>query len=397
MKVFNRFAKKSIKSEFVVIDSQFPQKKPLGFRNSEINEYFKKINGFESYTMHPMQPGPEAWFRHGYGIKEEEFKQNKDSYIQHYPQNKTKINYLSADRSYDFKLAYSFFLAETYVLLPFYEKNKVPFIFVLYPGGAFGLNNKSSDEMLRKIFQSPLFRGVIVTQKITEKYIVQKNLVDKKWVHYIYGGFVQFKKEDVKKKKYYKKDKKTFDICFVAAKYSDKGADKGYDLFIETARRLVKITNDVMFHIVGGFTATDINVSDFGKKIKFYGYRQPDFLLEFYSNMDIFFGPGRPFILYYGNFDGFPLGIDASYCGVALFVADELKMNKYYEDNKDIIILPLNSEKIADKILQFYNHPEKLYNLSERGSYITQRLFDIDYQINSRMRIFSKYLENELN
>lgn len=384
------FLRQTVKGGMVVIDSQFPQKDPFAFRNSEINEYFKEIPGFKSYTMYPMKPGKDAWFTHGYGVSYEQFQENKEGYLRHYPENAEKIHYLYENKNYDFSLSYSYFLGETYVLLPFYEKHKIPFVFVLYPGGGFGLNNGKSDAMLRRIFQSTCFRGVIVTQQITRDYLLGKKLCPTDKIDYIYGGFVQFKKKDVKPKQYYKKDKQTFDICFVAAKYSERGVDKGYDLFIETAKRLCKKTDDIMFHVIGGFDETDIDISDIRSRITFYGYKQPGFLAGFYRKMDIFLAPNRPFQLFEGNFDGFPLGIDSGYCGVALFVADELHMNHDYTDGRDIVIIPLDAKKIANEILGQYNNLDSFYKMSNRGMQTTQRLFDIDYQIGQRTAFFRK-------
>lgn len=380
------------KNDFVVIDSIFPQKEPFAFRNVEINEYLRRINNSAAYTMYPMQPQVDAWFNHSYGMTKRQFKDNLKGYKNYYPLNVKQIHYLDPKQKYRFKLAYSFFLAETYVLLTFYEKNQVPFIFVLYPGGAFGLNNKSSDRMLRRLFKSPLFKGVIVTQKITENYLKENMLCPPSKIRYIYGGFVQFKKEDVKQKKLYNTNKNTFDVCFVAAKYSKDGIDKGYDSFIKVAKVLAKDLSNIRFHVVGGFNEEDIDVSEISDKIFFYGYRKPKFLSKFYSSMDIALSPNRPYKLFKGNFDGFPLCIDASYCGVALFVADELKMNESYIEGKEIeIIRPDNINSIAKKVSYYYKNYELLYELSLNGQKKTQSLFDISNQINSRLKIFEQY------
>ena len=383
--------KKTISKDLIVIDSQFPQEIPLGFRNTEINEYIKRIGNFDSYTMYPMQPGASAWFSHGYGVSSEEFDKNKKSYLIRYPNNSSKIHYLEQSNRYRAKLAYSFFLAETYVLLPFYNKNKIPFTFVLYPGGAFGLDNDSSDNMLKEIFDSKYFRNVIVTQDITRRYLIDKKLCNEEDISYIYGGFVQFNKDEIVQKKYYKQDKDTFDICFVAAKYSDKGIDKGYDSFIAVAKLLASKIDDVRFHVVGGFDETDIDVSGIKSKITFYGYKSPEFLLDFYSSMDIFLAPNRSGRLFEGSFDGFPLGIDAGYCGVALFVGDDLNMNSNYINRQDIAIINTDAVKIEENILVYYNNIEDLYELSSKGCQKTQQLFDTDYQIKERIKVFNKY------
>lgn len=388
--------RKVTEGDIVVIDSIFPQKSPFAFKNAEINEYFKKIPSFTSYTMYPMLPDGGAWFTHGYGVTYRQFKENKKGYLKHYAQNGKRIKYLFPNGRYKFKLAYTYFLAETYVLLPFLEKNNIPFIFVLYPGGGFGLNYDKSDRMLHRIFQSDVFRGVITTQDITKEYLINKNLCPKNKIHHIYGGFVQFKKDDLKRKVEYGKSKKTFDVCFVAAKYSEYGEDKGYDMFIKVAKKICKMTDDIMFHVVGGFDANDIDIVGFEHRIKFYGYKKPDFLVDFYSKMDVFLAPNQPYKLFKGNFDGFPLGIDAGYCGVALFVADELKMNRHYTDGKDIVIIQRRTKDIVSKIMHYYADTEKLYRLSKECQNKTQRLFDIDMQIKKRIDVFNKNIDKEL-
>lgn len=378
-----------------VIDSQFPQAEPFGFRNIEINEYLNRIRNSRSFTMPVTKPGPLAWFSHSYGITSSQFRTNKTSYLNYYPQSTNKIHYLNKWRHYSLELAYSFFLAETYTLLPFYEKNKVPFVFVLYPGGGFGLNNNSSDAMLKAVIASPNFRSVIVSQQITKDYLLRKKFCSADQIEYIYGGFAQFRVSQVKTKKKYPGDKTTLDICFVAAKYSDRGIDKGYDLFIETAKLLIKRGDDFRFHVVGGFSERDIDVNELGHKIKFYGYRQSKFLRNFYSKMDIMLSPNRPFKLYPGNFDGFHLGADASYCGTALFVSDELKMNYHYKPGRDIVIISLNAKKIADEVMKYHDEPKALYKLSEAGQKLTQKLFDIDRQVDARLKVFSKFTKLE--
>lgn len=387
---------KTITGDVVVIDSMFPQKEPFGFRNTEVNEYFKRIKNIESYAMHPMKPWGDAWFPWSYGSEINDYKDNREGYLKYFPENSQRINYIDESNKYRFKLAYSYFLAETYVLLPFYERNKIPFIFVLYPGGAFGLNNEKSDKMLNRIFQSKYFRGVIVTQDLTYNYLVSKSLCPENKITNIYGYFTQFEKKDVKQKKLYKKDKKTLDVCFVAAKYTEGGVDKGYDLFIKAAKIICKDTKDVMFHVVGGFDASEIDVKALGTRIKFYGYKKPDFLSSFYANMDVFLSPNKPHKIFPGNFDGFPLGIDASYCGTALFVSDELNMNRFYTDSKDIVIVKLNARWIADRIMDYRKNPDMLYNLSREGQLMTQKLFDTNYQINERIKLFSKHVRLEM-
>jgi glycosyltransferase involved in cell wall biosynthesis len=390
-----RLFRKTVRDNFVIIDSQFPQKEPMGFRNTEINEYFRRLKNVKIYAMYPMKPEKEAWFSHGYGVDERTYETNKLGYLKLFPQNKTKIHHLNEHTKYRFKLAYSFFLAETYTLLPFYEKNHIPFVFILYPGGAFGLNNEASDAMLRRICDSQYFRGVIVSQKITKDYLLKKKICKAADISYVYGGFVQFNPEDVRPKQRYLKEKKTFDVCFVAAKYTDKGIDKGYDAFIAAAKIIAKQTSDVRFHVIGNFDKTDIDVAELGSKITFYGYQKPDFFPEFYARMDIMLSPNRPFKLFDGNFDGFPLGVDAGYCGTAMFVSDELAMNEHFTDGKDIVIVKVNAKQIANKVMKYYNNTDSLYELSEKGRVASHRFFSIETQISGRLKVFRAAYKRE--
>ena len=390
----NRF-KPTVKGDFVLIDAMFPQKEPFGFRNAEANQYIDKIANFKSYTMYTMFPEKGAPFGHSYGVSSEVFAENKKGYLSHYPTNASFIKQLEEGRRYKFNLAYSFFLADTYTLLPFLEKNKIPFVFTLYPGGLFSILSKESNEMLRRIFSSPYFRRVIVTQRITRDHLISHKLCDSDKIDYIYGGLAQFSKDEVKPKKLYLKDKQTFDICFVAAKYSPEGIDKGYDLFIAAAKIIAAKTKDVRFHVVGNFDESDIDVSAFKDKITFYGFRKPSFLLDLYQTMDIYISPNRPFKLYEGNFDGFPLGVDAGYCGTAMFVSDELDMNDQFNDGEDIVIIPLDAKKIAAKVLTYYNDIEQLYDLSSKGMMKSQKLFDVDYQVDQRIGVFKKIINIE--
>lgn len=378
--------------DIVVIDSVLPNKNAVGPRNSDFLEFNRQLPNFYYYAMYPMKPGNDAWFTHGYGMKRGQFKKQLKEYVKKYPEAKGKIRYLSKNTKYSFKLAYTYFLAETYTLLPFLEKNKVPFIFLLNPGGGFGLNNKSSDAMLKKIFASPYFRKVIVNQKIYKTYLIDKKLCRVQDVIFDFTGSVQFTKKDVKKKVYYGKQKDTFDICFVSAKYSHQGVDKGYDLFISAAKKLAKECKDIRMHVVGGFNENDIDTTAIQDKIKFHGFLHPSELTSFYSKMDIYISPNRPFKLYKGGSDGFPLSAGAMYCGVAGMNTDELNMNTEFKDDEVIIIKP-NAKDIVEKVMYYYKNTQELYSLSEKGKKRAQKLYDQEKHIKNRIDLFYELME----
>lgn len=384
----------SVKENIVVIDSVLPAKNPMGPRNADLIEFIKNLPDFKYYTMYPMKPGKSAWFPHSYGMADATFKENFIEHSKLYPEIKGRVKYLSAKRRYRINLAYTYFLGETYTLLPFLEKNNIPFVFLLNPGGTFGLDNEGSDNMLKEIFASKYFRKVIVNQRHFEKYLISKGLCDKSNVIYDFSGSVQFKKSDVKKKRYYKKDKPTFDICFVAAKYSERGIDKGYDLFIDAAKRLAKVSPDIKFHVVGGFDEHEIDVSEIKDRIKFYGYLPAAKLPEFYSGMDIFLSPNRVSKLHKGNSDGFPLSAGAMYCGVSGFNADELNMNTEFKSD-EVVIVKTEVDDIVKKVKHYYKNLDELYMLSKKGQKRAQHFYDTEDHIKGRIKLFNEIVEAE--
>lgn len=355
-----------VTEDIVVVDDLFPQIYPNGFRNMEISTLMAELDNFKSYTI-PRITRKHIFCSHPHGVSEERFNENKEGYLQIYPQNENKIKYLSLYQKYNFKLAYSYFLFLTYQMLPVFEKNAIPFVFTLYPGGDFGLDNANSDFMLREIFNSKFFRKVIVTQRTTLKYLISKNLCPETKIEYLYGGYLQFNKRESLPKKFYPTNKSTFDICFVACKYTPRGIDKGYDLFIETAKKIASKYHYARFHIVGGFNENDIDVTEIKDVITFYGHKAPEFLKEFYSNMDVCISPSRPFKIYPGNFNGFPLGSDAMSCQTALFVADEVNENTHFLDGEDLVIIKADVEDISKKVEFYMDNLALLYKLSKKG------------------------------
>jgi len=378
---------KVIKENIVVIDSVLPNKDAIGPRNSDVLEFCRRLPDFKYYTMYPMKPGRAAWFSHGYGMDEKQFKENLKSYVKIYPQCKGKIKLLSPKTKYNFNLAYTYFLAETYTLLPFLNQNQIPFVFLLNPGGAFGINNKSSDEMLKEIFESKYFKKIIVNQHLFKEYLLEKKLCSASKIIYDFSGSCQFKKTDLVAKKFYKKDKATFDICFVAAKYSPKGIDKGYDLFIAAAKKLARGYPEMRFHVVGGFDKNEIDITDIENQIKFYGFLQPSDLPNLYSYMDIYLSPNRPFKLYPGGFDGFPLSAGAMYSGVCGFNADELHLNREF-DKDEVVIIRTQVSDIVEKVEYYYRNLDELYEVSKKGQKKAQRVYDIEKHIEGRIKLF---------
>jgi glycosyltransferase involved in cell wall biosynthesis len=293
-------------------------------------------------------------------------------------------------------LAISVFLNNIYDNLTVLEKYNIPFIFTLYPGGGFALNDFDSDRKLIEVFSSKLFRRVIVTQKITYEYLINNKLCPEDKIEYIYGGVVDNYILNLNRlhKKRYGRDKESLDICFVGHKYTTKGIDKGYDIFIDFAKIISKKYKNIKFHIVGDFTEEDINIDEIKNKIKFYGTKESTWFKDFYFDKDIIISPNRPFILSDGSFDGFPLtcSAEAMLNQVALFCSDELNLNTQFTDEKDLVIVRNNAKDISKVIEYYYNKPDKIKLISEQGFQAAKHIYSYRSQIKPRVKI----IKNEL-
>ena len=298
---------------------------------------------------------------------------------------------------YSAKLAYVVFLYNMKLFLETLEKNRVPFIFTLYPGASFELNKRESDDVLERIFKSRQFRKVIVTQKITYDYLVNKKLCDPSQIEFIFGVVTPL---DLIKpyvgKQFFGFDKDTLDICFVAHKYMPKGIDKGYDIFLEVARILTKIHNNINFHVVGSFDETDIPINGLEGRIFFYGLQRKEWFDSFYMNKDIILSPNAPFKIVGvdGAFDGFPTAscTEAGLRKVAVFCTDELHLNVRFIDEEDLVIIPHDSKRIARIIESYYSNPAKLKQLAETGSVRFSNTYNYENQILPRIKIIEAEL-----
>jgi glycosyltransferase involved in cell wall biosynthesis len=295
-------------------------------------------------------------------------------------------------------LAYVVFQHNMMIFLTALEKSQIPFIFTLYPGGNFEVDVPESDSVLRRIFSSPFFRKVIVTQKLTYDYLIRKNLCNPDQIEFIYGVVTPLEMlEKPIVKKYYGVDKRTLDICFVAHKYMAKGIDKGYDVFIEVAKNIIKLYDDVNFHVVGSFDETDIPIEGLEGRVTFYGLKNSKWLCEFYQNQDVILSPNIPFVVHNGSFDGFPTAscTEAGANGVVILCTDSLELNVKFTDWEDIVLIPHDSEKITEIIGRLRADPGKLSEISKNGARKIREVYSYENQIAPRIYLIQEQLDKE--
>lgn len=367
-----------LQKKLVILDNIFPFLRS-GFRVSEYNFYLNRYPNCEMYS--------------------DGYAKYINDYSKVYPQYLEKIKPISLfdNARRDISLIYTVFINGVMYYFKYIEATQTPFVFTLYPGGGFWLNDPVVDYKLARAFRSPLFRKVIVTQKRVYDYIIDNGFVTPDQVEMVYGMVThpQYFNNTIPKK-YYKKEKATFDICFVSHKYMPQGIDKGYDVFIKVCHELAVHFEDIRFHVVGNYGEGDIDVKQIKNKLRFYGLKDVEFFKEFYSNMDMIISPNVSFVLISGrNFDGFPTGccIDAALNGVGLFCTDDLQQNIGFEHQKDIVIIPRDIHTILEQVKYYYTAPEKLYKLSALGQQKARELFDFDMQVQKRAAVIEAAMQ----
>ncbi len=373
--------------DLIILDDTFPH--PLSaFRFHEYNSYLRYFPKTKIYT---------------YPLSFPIFKENRPveviikKYEEENPQFKDKVKKFSFMRSLQAKLIYTIFLNTAFFYIDTIEKYNIPFVFTLYPGGGFELNDETSNGKLKRIFNSPCFRKVIVTQKITRDYLVNNNFCKPEQIEEIFGivTSLDLLKRDYHDKRYFGKDKSSLDICFVAFRYTEKGEDKGYDIFIEVAHELAKKYDNINFHVVGSFDEDMIDVTQMKDKITFYGPQVSKWFDEFYTDKDIILSPNIPFKMFKGHFDGFPTGCctDAGLHKVAVFCTDQLNLNAVYDNEKELVIIPHDTEKIVEIIEKYYHNPKKLEEIAEAGYLKMKEVYSYQKQIASRIKILKELIE----
>jgi glycosyltransferase involved in cell wall biosynthesis len=368
----------------IILDDNFPQL----YSSFRIAEFNALMRHFPRARVHSS-----ARIFRGLG-EGRHFHEVRSEYATCYPDLRERVVPFHKRRNIGGSFAYLVFLGNAHWFLPTLEKFRVPFAFTLYPGGGFRLEQEESDRKLREVLSSSQLTKVIVTQKVTREYLLDRGDIDPARIDFVYGGVFPSDGPSTGDpgKRRYPEEKKTFDLCFVAFKYMRMGVDKGYDVFVAAARELSRTCPEIRFHVVGPFDASDIDVSGLEGRFRFYGSRNTDFFRRFYQEMDAILSPNVPHVLFPGAFDGFPTGacIEAGMSGVAVFATDPLRQNIHFRDGEDIVIVSRDPEEIASRVREYRDDPEALYRLSARGRESFRTVFNLRAQMEPRIRILSE-------
>ena len=294
------------------------------------------------------------------------------------------------------RLGYVTFLGNAIRLVPYFESRRIPFVLQLYPGGGFEIDRPETDGKLRRVLLSGMCQKVIVTQRITERYIIDKIGFDPAKIEHIFGGVFESRLPFSfdRDKSFYPKDKNTIDLCFVAHKYAGNLTSKGYDQFVAIALELAGAFTQLRFHVVGDYLSEDVPLEEDRSRFTFYGRRSSAFLADFYRSMDAIISINRPFDLTPGAFDGFPTGacIEAGFHGVLNCVNDPLDLNPCFTDGHDIILLNLDHQRSAARLRDLIANPTELYRIAEQCWRKFHSTFDTDRQLWARTRVLAAEL-----
>ncbi|MCC7528086.1 MAG: glycosyltransferase family 4 protein [Candidatus Melainabacteria bacterium] len=374
----------NVMADLVVFDDAFPVKLSA-FRFAEYTELLKTFPNCHVVTNASSE---------GFISKSRSISELLDEYAKEFPELAKRVHRSPQVVELKAKLAYCVFLSLVHHYLPIFESQNIPFVFTLYPGGLFELNQPNSDAMLKRVFSSPQFRKVIVTQRIVKDYLLANRFCKAEQVAEIIGCVTLDNSSNSKTKRYFGREKSTKDICMVAHKYHARGLDKGYDVFIEVAKELSVRMPDAYFHVVGGFTASDISVCGIEGRIRFYGTLEVEELQDFFLSMDAIVSPNVHGVHSPGQFDGFPTAccIEAGLNGVVPFCTDFLKQNTVLEEGKDIILIDRNVCSIANILEDKLSDMDNFYQTSRRVKQTFSRVFGYEGQIQPRIDVLKEQL-----
>lgn len=236
---------------------------------------------------------------------------------------------------------------------------------------------------------------MITTQRMVTEYVRERQLCSEEKIVEIIGGVMPriFEEAEWSNKRLYGVHKQTLDICFAAFKYSKDGREKGFPVFIETAKALARKYPQARFHVIGGFGKHDADISEIKDRVTFHGPLKSERLASFYLSMDMMISPTQHGLVP-GHFDGFPTGasIEAAMSGVMLVASDTLNQNVYFTDGAEMLFVEPNAGVIVEKLERYLSNPKELYQLARNGQNKFRECFGYAAQMNPRIAALTNLL-----
>ncbi|MGY1885753.1 FkbM family methyltransferase [Blastococcus sp. SYSU DS0753] len=308
-----------------------------------------------------------------------------------HPETHRQISPYDTRRFAEFECASVMFLNNAAHFLADMERDGLPFVLTLYPGGGLNLGTPRTERMLKRVLASPQLKHVITTQPVVTELVTARTGGSVP-VTEILGVTVDpgyLRPGPGLRTNYFGTGKPLLDICFVAFRYTSDGSDKGWPVFLQTMRRLTDAGLPVRGHVVGGFGPADVGAEDSDLPLSFTATLSTPELRAFYEGMDVIVSPTAPGRLAPGAFDGFPTGscVEAALCGVALVATDPLDQNRLYTDGRDIHMPRADAADIASRILDMVSEPDGVRRIAQAGLRTTRRAYGVDAQLETRRRV----------
>lgn len=376
--------------DLAIYDDCYPHP-ASGFRLEEISFLLQHIPNSKVFTSGSTYTS--------FNLPPELHKEHVQNLITAVSDLKNKIEIVTSPVPTKCRLFYCIFLNNIHLNISWLEKSSTPFAFTLYPGGGFSPGNSESDLKLKKVFSSPCFRKVIVTQKQTRNYLLTNGFCGEKDMLFVFGVVIPQSSllADQQAKTYFKKDKITFDICFCAMKYTPLGEDKGYPIFIEFCKLMSVKYDFLRFHVIGGFDKHVIDVCGINEKIHFYGVLNYDRLKQVFINTDLIISPNEPGKANKGAFDLFPLGtvIEAALNEVVVMLTDPFEENDYFTNGEELLLIKPDVDEMIAVFESAIADIDKFYEVAKRGKAKFRSIYSNEYQLKPRINLLNSLIKQE--
>jgi lipopolysaccharide transport system ATP-binding protein len=326
-----------------------------------------------------------------------DFKLQHAAFARSYPDLRSRVAAYDPAMLLDARLCYLNFLNNAHYHIDALEAASLPFLFTLYPGGGFELNEHESSSKLSRVLKSPMLRAVISTQSITTD--VLRRLQCPVEVHECYGATINpvYLSSSGTRAESTVTHGSVPKICFVAHKYDREGRSKGYPAFIEVAATLAARYADIQFSVVGNYGPEDIEIPNQLKaRLHFKGLLPTAQLRQFLLTQDLMISPNQPYTISGSVFDGFPTAssVEASLCGVAILCSDELELNRFYGADEMIVCAP-DAPAILRAVEPLLQNPALVAQIGERGRKRSAQLFSAEAQLLPRTQILRNVAARE--
>ncbi|UFH34141.1 hypothetical protein [Flavobacterium acetivorans] len=323
------------------------------------------------------------------------YQENLNLLLKNYPSLTNKIKKLTITSNLNGEIVYLLFYNNIKKHFEALNKKNNPFTFTLYPGGGFVFNDTTTDENLKKYFNSANFKGVIVNQNITKKYLIENQICDPSLINLIPGVPLNLNSTNIIGY-VYDKDLSNTNILFFANKYTTDGSDKGFDIFQNIVSQLYHLKHEINFIVIGGFSEKDITINKIKNVIVFKGVMNEFEFETILKETHIMISPNKPFILNKGAFDGFPLAtsVTASLFGNVNFMTDYFNESEHLDiiDGMDFVKLNNDINETTQKIITLHYDKELLKTIAINGRNKILHLYSYDKQITPRINHFKKLI-----